>query len=98
MKNGLVFDERGNKYWYSGGKLHREDGPAVEWLNGDKYWYRDNKLHREDGPAVEWKDGSTVWCLDGARLGTNDKGFWTMWERLTAEQRANPNLLKHLPR
>ena len=21
------------------GKLHREDGPAVEWANGRKHWY-----------------------------------------------------------
>ena len=21
------------------GKLHREDGPAIEWANGDKEWW-----------------------------------------------------------
>jgi len=31
------------------GKLHREDGPAVELDNGDKSWWVNGKLHREDG-------------------------------------------------
>ena len=35
------------------GKLHREDGPAIEDSDGDKYWYLNDKLHREDGPAIE---------------------------------------------
>lgn len=26
----------GSKYWYVHGKLHREDGPAIEWTNGTK--------------------------------------------------------------
>lgn len=34
--------------------LHREDGPALEYLNGKKYWFIDGKIHREDGPAIEW--------------------------------------------
>jgi len=29
----------GNKSWYLKGKLHREDGPAVEWSDGTKFWY-----------------------------------------------------------
>ena len=32
----------GTRRWYLkswwGKKLHREDGPAVEWANGTKYW------------------------------------------------------------
>jgi antitoxin component YwqK of YwqJK toxin-antitoxin module len=43
------------------GKLHREDGPAVEYENGDKYWYIDGELHREDGPAVINANGSLYW-------------------------------------
>ena len=33
----------GAKFWYQYGKLHREDGPAVELANGTKYWYLDGK-------------------------------------------------------
>lgn len=31
----------GVKRWYLNGKLHRENGPAVEGSNGEKYWYLD---------------------------------------------------------
>ena len=34
MKNGLEIDEYGTKYWYKDGKLHRDDGPAIEYING----------------------------------------------------------------
>jgi hypothetical protein len=33
----------GTKYWYLNDKLHREDGPAIEWDNGNKYWYLNGK-------------------------------------------------------
>jgi hypothetical protein len=39
MKNGLIIDEYGNKYWYLNGLLNRTDGPAIEYSNGTKYWY-----------------------------------------------------------
>ena len=51
----------GDKHWYLNGKLHREDGPAVEYANGDKVWYLNGKLHREDGPAREWVNGNKKW-------------------------------------
>ena len=47
------------------GRLHREDGPAIEFVYGKKEWYRDGKLHREDGPAIEFADGSKKWYRDG---------------------------------
>ena len=27
------------KAWFLNGKLHREDGPAIEWADGTKVWY-----------------------------------------------------------
>jgi hypothetical protein len=60
--------EDGDKHWYLNGKLHREDGPAVERSNGFKYWYLNGKPHREDGPAREWADGSKAWYLNGKNL------------------------------
>ena len=51
--------------WYRNGKLHRDDGPAVERANGDKVWYRNGQLHREDGPAIEWADGFKEWYRNG---------------------------------
>ena len=49
------------------GKLHREDGPAIEYVDGSKEWYLNGKLHRSDGPAIEWASGSKEWYVDGKR-------------------------------
>ena len=35
----------GTKQWYLNGKLHREDGPAIEYVDGDKYWFLKNKFY-----------------------------------------------------
>jgi len=40
-------DNEGTKRWYLNGKLHREDGPAVEYANGGKFWYLNGKLVTE---------------------------------------------------
>ena len=55
----------GRKSWHLNGKLHREDGPAIECIDGSKYWYLNGKRHREDGPAVEWAGGNKYWYLNG---------------------------------
>ena len=57
--------EDGHKAWYLNGKIHREDGPAIENTKGHKYWYLNNKLHREDGPAIKCADGYKEWYLNG---------------------------------
>jgi len=46
----LIQDSYGNKYWRnSKGKLHRTDGPAIEYLlNGSKRWYVDGKKLTEE--------------------------------------------------
>ena len=64
-------DDNGDKHWYLNGKLHREDGPAVEWEDGDKWWYLNGKRHREDGPAFENSKGDKVWFLKGKRHREN---------------------------
>lgn len=38
--------------YYLDGKLHREDGPAIEYHSGAQMWYRHGLRHREDGAAV----------------------------------------------
>jgi hypothetical protein len=55
------------KRWYKNGKLHREDGPAIEWLDDTKEWYKNGLLHREDGPAIEWSNGIKFWFKNGKR-------------------------------
>jgi hypothetical protein len=76
--------------WYnSKGKLHREDGPAIERANGDKYWYINDKRHREDGPAIEWANGYKAWYINGKRhredgpaieWANGDKEWWVNGE------------------
>lgn len=72
-----------SKCWYKKGKLHREDGPAVERVDGDKYWYKEDKLHREDGPAVELVRGQKEWYKEG-KLHRID-GPAVEWGLVTAE-------------
>jgi hypothetical protein len=60
----MVFDT-GDKEWYLDGKLHREDGPAVEFTNGCRGWWINGKRHREDGPALEFADGTKKWFIEG---------------------------------
>jgi len=62
-----VYDN-GDKHWCLNGKLHREDGPAIERADGSKSWYLNDDLHREDGPAAESSDGSKHWFLNGKQL------------------------------
>ena len=48
MKTYTVkIDDNGTKRWYSNGKLHREDGPAIEYANGSKSWYINGKCVTE---------------------------------------------------
>jgi hypothetical protein len=63
----MTTDRHGSKMWYLHGKLHREDGAAVEWADGTKYWYLHGRSHREDAPAVEYANGTKQWFLHGKR-------------------------------
>jgi len=63
--HGFTISETGTKKWYQNGKLHRLDGPAIEFPDGCKIWYRNNKMHRLDGPAAEYKDGYKEWWIQG---------------------------------
>ena len=44
-------------YYNENNEYHREDGPAMEFVNGNKFWYKNDLLHREDGPAREYSSG-----------------------------------------
>ena len=106
MKTYTVkIDEDGDKYWYFKRKLHREDGPAVEYADGDKAWYINGKRHREDGPAFECADGYKAWYINGKRHREDGPAFecadgYKEWyihgEKLTQERfnhRTNKNLI-----
>jgi hypothetical protein len=52
------------EYLNEKGQYHREDGPAIEFINGSKEWYLNGQLHRLDGPAIEYRDGNKYWYLN----------------------------------
>ena len=64
-KQVFCVDQCGTKWWFLNGKLHRVDGPAIEYANGTKWWYLNGELHRVDGPAVEFANGDKYWFLNG---------------------------------
>ena len=98
----------GHKEWLLNGKLHREDGPAVECANGDKEWWLNDKRHREDGPAIEYSSGTKVWFLNGKRhredgpaceYSDGTKAWWLNGEKTTALEvfkQANDEQRKHM--
>jgi hypothetical protein len=67
MRNGMIVDENGDKFWYQNDQLHRTDGPAAELANGTRMWYQNNKRHRTDGPAVEFASGAKSWYQNNQR-------------------------------
>jgi hypothetical protein len=66
-KNHLneIIVSQGVKSWFLDGKLHREDGPAVEFDSGNLEWYINGQLHREDGPAIIKVTGDKFWYKNG---------------------------------
>jgi hypothetical protein len=72
MRNGMITNSQGTKFWYQNDQRHRTNGPAVEHNNGDRYWYQNDQLHRIDGPAVEYADGSKLWYINGVQYELND--------------------------
>ena len=68
IKYEVIVYDNSYREWCINGKLHREDGPAVESNGGYRAWYINGKRHREDGPAVERADGSREWWLDGEEV------------------------------
>ncbi len=60
--------ENGTKFWYVDDKLHRLDGPAVEFASGSKFWYQNDQWHRLDGPAIEYADGTKFWYVKNKNI------------------------------
>jgi hypothetical protein len=55
----------GSIYLNNRGIAHREDGPAIEYVNGDKCWFINGKRHKEGGPAIDHVDGHKEWYING---------------------------------
>ncbi len=72
----LEIDEFGNKWWKNkDGKIHRLDGPAIEFTDGYKEWWFKGRIHREDGPAVIFPTGEKNWWLNRINYQTKEDWF-----------------------
>lgn len=63
-------------YFNDRGHYHKEDGPAIEWIDGTKEWYNDGKLHRKDGPAIERVHSHNEYWLFGEKY--SEKKYWSI--------------------
>ncbi len=55
--SGVVYVKLEKRYhWYLNGQLHREDGPAVEYISGLKQWYLNGKPYSKE----EWFEKLTT--------------------------------------
>jgi hypothetical protein len=65
----VLIDELGTKYYYRDRKMticHREDGPAVEWVDGTKSWWIEGRRVSEEefNKRTKFVLGKTV-IVDG---------------------------------
>ena len=44
----IVLENEDGKCWIVDGKLHREDGPAIECTNGNKAWFLKGKQYSKE--------------------------------------------------
>ncbi len=63
---GVAID-RGHYCWFIDGKLHRKDGPAIEYYNGTKSWWLNGYSYSQE----EWFERLTpeqkekaIWNMD----------------------------------
>ncbi len=94
VKNGFIHRDNapaivysdGYQCWYRHGQLHREDGPACEYiaLADSTVFYNNNLLYSRRGPIIEYKNEKETkfWFLNGMRYSQEE---W--FEQLTSEQK-----------
>lgn len=57
-----------NWYYNSNNKLHRLDGPAIEYKGGYFFWYKKGRLHRINGPAYFNHPNHYEWFINGKQI------------------------------
>jgi len=83
------------RYFNDKGKLHRLDGPALEYSDGIKQWCIIDKHHRNIDPATEWLNGGKRWVFNNKyhRIGGPCSSYGDHWdihgERYTKEKYFN---------
>jgi len=59
-----VIEFSNRREWYKNGKLHRINGPAVEYKNGCKKWYKNGILYKECGPDIIFDRIQKKWFIN----------------------------------
>jgi len=99
----MYIDEYGNKEYFNlKRRYHREDGPALEYVDGEKHWFKEGQWHRVDGPAVEWENGTKIWYkegllhrVDGPSLKySNGSKYWNILDKDLKEKEFNSWILR----
>ncbi len=97
----LSVSRAGVKRWKVNGKLHRLDGPALEYPDGTHAWYYYDVVHRADGPALrtqqksyEWRYWNKLHRLLGPAV-EYDNGRVEWW--LEGKQLRFEEYIKHVP-
>ena len=70
------------EYYDAEGRLHREDGPALEWDYGQKEYVIHGQRHRIDGPAVVWWNGDVEYWLNNRQVTAADMPNLTLEDLL----------------
>ena len=61
-------DKWGTIFYYNEkNKLHREEGPAMEFASGTREWYKNGNRHREEGPAREFAGGEKEYWYNNVK-------------------------------
>jgi hypothetical protein len=71
----IYINKDGDKFYHKDKEMmiyHREDGPAIEYVDGSKDWYLNGKRHREGGPAIEYANGNKYWYLNNVYYSEKD--------------------------
>ena len=67
---------RGTKGWRLHWMYHRDNGPAVIYLNNQyQAWWQHGQLHRTDGPARIHIDGSVEYWIKGKQVSEYELMF-----------------------
>jgi hypothetical protein len=81
----IIFDSHGNKFYYNENKqLHREGGPAVEYVDGQGSWFINGIRHRLDGPAMDWANDKKYWYYKGKHIKCSSQEEFEKYLRLKA--------------
>ncbi len=62
---GIVEWDNGARIWCKNSRVHREDGPAVVWINGDREWWLNDD--------IIWKSQFGQLCLKHKIIVSKEK-------------------------